>query len=927
MATTITVDLSNDDERKSIIQTPVEHQSALHPPTKIFKGFPIKIIQTIEADRRQRCSPIPQSLSDFIIITPPSIEISPDDDTALGDDNNNQTKLTTPIADQARLRPLRLSRRQRSPSETRLNLDSNETLDDREHLTNSQLEVSKPKFKSELRSSDPLLLDRKHLKPNRIDLFRNAVLERRFARRIHSAYSSSTTLRALTRRRSTQNLLARNRRNVFHLPRNSKWHIVRSRLHDIAMMSESYARMRLVEQDLRWTKLRERIRSQVLDMREMSLLRQQDDGVKTKKKTYKSKFDLKAIPLNEVIHVERDGRVYSMSTRDLVLGRLLCDEDIQLDTFAQLDARRQFQVQQRLRIRDLFRGPSSNERKSTISSSISSLIPTFDVTAFVNAAQDKDTDILHKYLLAVKEQYDHISGFPPDQPDPTSKSTALHVAVESANIRAIQMLIQAGAQVNATDASFSTPLHIAAYMSNEEIVHILLLHGADIYKRDNTGRNPFHLAVSTGNNRLVQQFISIPDVGQNIIHTADAQNWTPLMCACASNYPATCALLLSHSVDLCVVNDDGLTAIHIAAFLGSLPVLQELLNSSSNDEQISKALNQGDNRNQTPLFYACIEGHLDVALTLLRAGANAYHLDNSDQTCLHAMLSSTIILKRHIRLFYHFIQFVDYRSNQDYLKRTLLDLAYINQLNTIIYLLTLLNYKTNTTTDSINPKNETHTSYNHKQMLSLRDICILNFKRSINHRRYPTQSTQHDLLVDALQRTFQIVSHKDLLNVKTNKLIEYPIGKSFDDISLLQQQQQSTKYQKNVKATKTPDKKMRKTSSIFSTTSVANKWSSQTDLQHSHSTWSTFTNKIKGQRLPHAPTNTLQIPIDEETNSSQLLSINPMKNIVFELLISPTKLDNLLDFPSLKNDYLLNEDLKMSMNKYNLLGTDLMSQT
>ncbi|CAF5210485.1 unnamed protein product, partial [Rotaria magnacalcarata] len=37
-----------------------------------------------------------------------------------------------------------------------------------------------------------------------------------------------------------------------------------------------------------------------------------------------------------------------MSTRDLVLGRLLCDEDIQLDTFAQLDARRQFQVQQHL---------------------------------------------------------------------------------------------------------------------------------------------------------------------------------------------------------------------------------------------------------------------------------------------------------------------------------------------------------------------------------------------------------------------------------------------------------------------------------------------------------------------------------------------------------------------------------------------------
>ncbi|CAF4237502.1 unnamed protein product, partial [Rotaria sordida] len=47
----------------------------------------------------------------------------------------------------------------------------------------------------------------------------------------------------------------------------------------------------------------------------------------------------------------------------------------------------------------------------------------------------------------------------------------------------------------------------------------------------------------------------------------------------------------------------------------------------------------------------------------------------------------------------------------------------------------------------------------------------------------------------------------------------------------------------------------------------------------------------------------------------------------FEILTTSTKLDNLLDFPSLKNDDLLNEDLKMSMNKYNLLETDLVSPT
>lgn len=43
-----------------------------------------------------------------------------------------------------------------------------------------------------------------------------------------------------------------------------------------------------------------------------------------------------------------------------------------------------------------------------------------------------------------------------------------------------------------------------------------------MYKKDNTGRNPFHLAVSTGNNRLIQQFISMSDGGQNIVHIRDA---------------------------------------------------------------------------------------------------------------------------------------------------------------------------------------------------------------------------------------------------------------------------------------------------------------------------------------------------------------------------------------------------------------------
>lgn len=399
-----------------------------------------------------------------------------------------------------------------------------------------------------------------------------------------------------------------------------------------------------------------------------------------------------------------------------------------------------------------------------------------------------------------------------------------------------------------------------------------------------------------------------------------SQNWTPLMCACVSNHPVTCAFLLSHNADLCAVNDRGMTVFHLAAYVGSLSVLQELLTSSPNEGILVKAINQGDQRNQTPLFHACLEGHLDIALTLIRAGVDIYHLDNDDQTCLHAMLSSSVILKRHIRLFYSLIQFVDYRFNQDYLGRTLLDLAYSNQLKTIIHLLLGLNYKTNSDIVFNGEQIENPTYHHTPQVLSLRQICVLTFKRSIVYQRNRPQPTQRELFENALQQTFQIISQRKISTITENQLIEKPIRQSFDDFSLLHQHQ-SNKYQKNLKSTKNQDKKMRKTANIFPTTtttsSTNNKWSSQIDLQHSHSTWSTLTNKFKSQRLPTTTVNTLSLPSIKST------TMHPMKLLAYDLLTSPVKIDYLLDFPSLNNNPLLYEDLKMSVNKYNLVGSDL----
>ncbi|CAF0933877.1 unnamed protein product [Rotaria sordida] len=336
-------DDDDDDESKS----PIERHHLLRLPSlspdtiipKTFKPFPQNIIQSIETDRKQR---LPNSHSALTLLPIRQSSIDTTDDDI---DDNYETTTTTTTTNSSRKRSSVVNHNQRRPSEIRVTLYPDE-LD--ENFIDKKVKLINSTYENEINSSDPSLSEIKSSKQKRIEYLRRALLERRFSRRLHSSFPSSTTLRSFNQRRSTQALSQRSSRRPSHyLSRNSKWHFVRNHLHDIAMMNESYARMKIVQNDLRWMNLREFILKQLLDMREMSILRQQDDDGNLKK-SIKTSFDLKTIQNSEVVHVEHDGRVYSMGIRDLVLGRRTGDEDLQLDTITQLEARRKFRVKQNL---------------------------------------------------------------------------------------------------------------------------------------------------------------------------------------------------------------------------------------------------------------------------------------------------------------------------------------------------------------------------------------------------------------------------------------------------------------------------------------------------------------------------------------------------------------------------------------------------
>ncbi|CAN0384130.1 unnamed protein product, partial [Pylaiella littoralis] len=95
--------------------------------------------------------------------------------------------------------------------------------------------------------------------------------------------------------------------------------------------------------------------------------------------------------------------------------------------------------------------------------------------------------------------------------------TALHAAVEWCNCFAVDMLVKAGANVNAETREGQTPLHHACMMQDRDTIECLLRHGAVINTRDNDGCSILH-AASTA---IGKQEISLELVDFLLIAGAD----------------------------------------------------------------------------------------------------------------------------------------------------------------------------------------------------------------------------------------------------------------------------------------------------------------------------------------------------------------------------------------------------------------------
>ena len=202
----------------------------------------------------------------------------------------------------------------------------------------------------------------------------------------------------------------------------------------------------------------------------------------------------------------------------------------------------------------------------------------------------------------------------------------LHFAVETGNAEIVSLLIKAGASVFTTDSNGATPLHVATQYGQKTLAQILIkIMGARAHIRDKNGTTPLHIAARQGHRDLTAQLLFLQNQGLR-------QRVEKFLKS------STKSADLSHLVD--VKNKFGLSPLHYAALGGHEEVAKLLL-------QQGATINTFNAQGLTPLFLASRDGHEGI-VELLSSQQEA-NLESGDEEA-HTPLC-VAVANGHLRIF------------------------------------------------------------------------------------------------------------------------------------------------------------------------------------------------------------------------------------------------------------------------------------
>ena len=162
--------------------------------------------------------------------------------------------------------------------------------------------------------------------------------------------------------------------------------------------------------------------------------------------------------------------------------------------------------------------------------------------------------------------------------------TTLHVAAQSDRVDCIKLLLQHGADIEATTIDGSTPLHIVAFYGWLPAVKCLLEKGAQGTAINNKCQLPLHGACSEGRVKVARLLLEKYADIVNLTTTGwFCARWTPLHFAAERGRVDCIELLLQHGVDIEATTVDGSTPLRIATDKKHLLAVKYLLGEGARE--------------------------------------------------------------------------------------------------------------------------------------------------------------------------------------------------------------------------------------------------------------------------------------------------------------------------------------------------------
>jgi ankyrin repeat protein len=210
-------------------------------------------------------------------------------------------------------------------------------------------------------------------------------------------------------------------------------------------------------------------------------------------------------------------------------------------------------------------------------------------------------------------------------------TTALHWAIHYDDVETAALLVKAGANVNAANRYGVPPLALACTNGNAAAVRLLLEAGADANATMKGGETALMLAARAGNVDAVKALL-VRGAKHDL---RERHGQTALMWAAAEGHAPIVRALIEAGADVNATLDSGFTPFFFAVREGRIDAARALLEKGIDvNAPIQRRDRTGEGANPnyilyrpiprgtTPLLLAVQNGHFELAIALIDAGAN-----------------------------------------------------------------------------------------------------------------------------------------------------------------------------------------------------------------------------------------------------------------------------------------------------------------